>query len=263
MSDRPPEEGNGSAPPPPPPPPSSDPLMRPSGRPPPPGQAPPSAPPPPPGQGPYGQGSYGQGPYGQGPYGQVPHGQGPYSQGSYGQGFYGQTPFGQVPYGYVPVPVDRFGRPLADWWQRLVAIIFDALLIGIPHLVVTLIVIGSTGTDVFSASLQAGVIVTGIAFAIIGIAYFALLNGSSNGQTVGQMALGIAVRDEVSGGSVGPQRAGLRILVLYPGIVIGWIPVLGELAGLWTLIAGLSPLWDRRRQGFHDKVAKTDVVKVR
>jgi uncharacterized RDD family membrane protein YckC len=212
--------------------------------PPPPGPPPPDPPP----------------PYGQPPYGQPP----PYAQAPpYGQVPYGQVPYGQVPYGYAPVPVDRFGRPLADWWQRLVAIILDGLIIGIPHLIVTLIVVGSSNTGVFSASWQAGVILTGIAFAIIGIAYFALLNGSDRGQTVGQMALGIAVRDEVNGGSVGPQRAGLRILVLYPGVVIGWIPILGELAGIWTLVAGLSPLWDSRRQGFHDKVAHTDVIKVR
>ncbi len=77
------------------------------------------------------------------------------------------------------------------------------------------------------------------------------------------MALGIAVRDEVNGGAIGPPRAALRILVLYPGVAVGWIPIIGVLAGLWTLVAGLSPLWDSRRQGFHDKVAHTDVIKVR
>ena len=50
---------------------------------------------------------------------------------------------------------------------------------------------------------------------------------------------------------------------IYPGIVAGWIPILGGIAGLYTLVAGLSPLWDSRRQGFHDKVVHTDVIKVR
>ncbi|HEV3280116.1 MAG TPA: RDD family protein [Acidimicrobiales bacterium] len=229
------------------------------------GQPPPHDQVPPYGQAPpypsYGQPpAYGQPPrYGQAPpygaYGQIPFGQPP----PYGQ----PPPFGQIPYGYVPVPADRFGRPLADWWQRLVAIIIDGLIIGIPHLIVTLAVVGSSEGGVFGASWRAGVVLTGIAFAVIGIAYFALLNGSERGQTVGQMALGIAVRDEVNGGSIDPPRAALRILVLYPGIVLGWIPILGGVAGLWTLVAGLSPLWDRRRQGFHDKVAHTDVIKVR
>ncbi len=215
------------------------------------GQAPPYGQPPPP----YGQPPpSGQAPYGQPPYGQAP----PFGQAPP----YGQAPFGA--YGYAPVPSDRFGRPLADWWQRLVAIIIDWLIIGVPHAIIVAAVVGtSSGGGVFSSGWRAGVIVSGIAFAIIGIVYFALLNGSAKGQTVGQMALGIAVRDEVNGGAIGSQRAAGRILVLYPGVVISWIPVLGLLAGIWTLIAGLAPLWDRRRQGFHDKAAHTDVIKVR
>jgi len=109
----------------------------------------------------------------------------------------------------------------------------------------------------------AGLIVVGIVFAVIDIGYFALLNGSEKGQTVGQMALGIAVRDEATGGAIEPALAGLRIIVLAPEMVLGWIPVLGALANLYTIVAGLSPLWDSRRQGFHDKVAHTDVIKVR
>jgi hypothetical protein len=77
------------------------------------------------------------------------------------------------------------------------------------------------------------------------------------------MALGISVRDEAMGGAIGPQRAGIRILVLYPEILLSWLPVIGALAGVYTIVAALSPLWDDRRQGFHDKVAHTDVITVR
>ena len=161
------------------------------------------------------------------------------------------------------MPVDRFGRPLAEWWQRLVAFVIDGFILAIPRIVITAIVVGSSGNSFLSTAWLPGVILTGIAFAIIGVAYFALLNGSEKGQTVGQMALGIAVRDEVNGGAIGPPRAGLRILVLYPGVAIGWIPFTNFVTGIWTLVAGLSPLWDDRRHGFHDKVAHTDVIKVR
>ena len=75
--------------------------------------------------------------------------------------------------------------------------------------------------------------------------------------------LGIAVRDEATGGAIGPQRAAVRILVLEPGAILSWIPVLGLLAGLYSIVAGLSPLWDSRKQGFHDKAAHTFVIKVR
>ena len=110
----------------------------------------------------------------------------------------------------------------------------------------------------------ASLIVIGIIFAVVDIAYFAILNGSEKGQTVGQMMLGIAVRDEASGWRDRvAERAGLRIIVLYPEVLVGWIPILGAIAGLYTIVAALSPLWDSRRQGFHDKVAHTDVIKVR
>jgi uncharacterized RDD family membrane protein YckC len=163
------------------------------------------------------------------------------------------------------VPVDRFGRPLAAWWQRLVAIIIDSLILGIPKTILTFIIIGSSisGGGYYGTSWRGSLIVLGIVFAVIDIAYFAILNGGEKGQTVGQMALGISVRDEAMGGAIGPQRAGIRILVLYPEILLSWLPVIGALAGVYTIVAALSPLWDDRRQGFHDKVAHTDVITVR
>ncbi|MGD0392263.1 MAG: RDD family protein [Acidimicrobiales bacterium] len=167
-------------------------------------------------------------------------------------------------YGYPVGPTDRFGRPLAEWWQRLVAIIVDALILGVPKGIITAIFVGATGGGgVYQSHWIASVIVIGIIFAVVDVGYFALLNGSEKGQTVGQMMLGIAVRDEPSGGAIRPERAGVRIVVLYPEVLVGWIPVIGAIAGLYTLVAALSPLWDSRRQGFHDKVAHTDVIKVR
>ncbi len=166
--------------------------------------------------------------------------------------------------GTGPEPVDRFGRPLAAWWQRLVAIIVDGLILGVPKSILAAIIFGSgSGSGLYGANWRGGIVALGIVFAVIDLAYFALLNGSEQGQTVGQMMLGIAVRDSASGGAIGPQRAGLRILVLYPGILLSWLPVIGAILAVYTLVAALSPLWDRRRQGFHDKVAHTDVIKVR
>ncbi len=170
-----------------------------------------------------------------------------------------------MPYGYVQVPVDRLGRPLAGWWARFLGIFIDSLILGIPKQIVTTAIVASTVTDrnLFSVHLIAGQVIVAIIFAVISVGYFALLNGSNRGQTVGQMAAGISVRDADTGGPIPPERAGLRILVLEPGIVLGWIPIVGFFASLYTLVAALSPLWDDRKQGFHDKVARTQVVKVR
>ena len=162
------------------------------------------------------------------------------------------------------MPVDRFGRLLAAWWQRLLGILIDFLILGVPKAIVTSVIVGArAGNGIFAVDWAVDAAVIGIVFAVIDLTYFALLNGGDRGQTVGQMALGIAVRDEATGGAIGPQRAVLRIIVLFPGFLVGWIPILGSLAGLYSIVAGLSPLWDRRRQGFHDKTAHTDVIRVR
>ncbi|HEY2565902.1 MAG TPA: RDD family protein [Acidimicrobiales bacterium] len=164
-------------------------------------------------------------------------------------------------------PVDSQGRPLADWWQRLVAIILDSVILGIVTGLISAGIIagghykGSNG--IFSTNLDARHVIAGVITFVIDLAYFALLNGSPKGQTIGMMALGITVRDANTGGPIDPGRAGVRIFVLYPGILLRWIPVLGAIAGLYTIVAGLSPLWDKKREGFHDKVVKTTVIKVR
>ena len=138
------------------------------------------------------------------------------------------------------------------------------MILFIPKAILTAAVVGATaGNNIFAVKWAVDIAIIGIVFAAIDLTYFALLNGGDRGQTVGQMALGIAVRDEATGGAVGPQRAGLRIIVLYPGILVGWVPILGSLAGLYSIVAGLSPLWDSRRQGFHDKATHTDVIRVR
>jgi uncharacterized RDD family membrane protein YckC len=222
-------EGEPTAAPSPPPPPPAPPPQPPSG-----------APPPfPPGSG-YGPAA-------------PPPGPAPSSYGSYGQ---------PGTYGYGPAaPVDNQGRPLAGWWLRFGAIFVDGIILGIlPFILISVFVRHATYGG---RHLVAGVVIISIIFTAVDLAYFAFLNGGERGQTVGQMLFGIAVRDEATGGAIGPGRAALRIIVLEPGFILEWVPILSVLAGLYTIVAALSPLWDSRKQGFHDKVAHTFVIKVR
>jgi uncharacterized RDD family membrane protein YckC len=225
--------------------PSSEPPAPPPAAPPPPAPPPGAAPPPPP--------AYGSPP----PAPPAPPG--------YDYGTPAPPPAAPYGYGYGPAgPVDNQGRPLSGWWLRFGAIFIDGLILGIPRsILIAAIVRHSNNSLVGSTHLVAGVVIISIIFTVVDIAYFAFLNGSERGQTLGQMMLGIAVRDEASGGAIGPQRAAIRILVLEPGAILSWIPVLGLLAALYSIVAGLSPLWDSRKQGFHDKVAHTFVIKVR
>lgn len=169
---------------------------------------------------------------------------------------------------------DVLGRPLSAWWKRAVAFIIDYFVLGIPEKVLSAVLFGSSSALVIVSNKRSGhahtvthISASELAFlfawGLISIAYFALLNGSARGQTVGQMVLGIAVRDRATGGAIGPKRAGVRIVAFEPGFVLSIVPGIALISYLYTLIAAFSPLWDSNRQGLHDKAAKTQVVDVR
>lgn len=160
--------------------------------------------------------------------------------------------------------MNRHGQVVAEWWQRAVAIIIDLVVLTIVKTIVASVLLGvAVSTGVVTPTFGVGVLLVGIVFAVLDVAYFAFLNGSPRGQTVGQILLGITVRDSTTGGPIDPKRAALRIVVLIPALALGWIPGLVYLADLYTLVAALAPLFDRNRLGFHDKIAHTEVIRVR
>lgn len=208
----------------------------------PPAAPPPSQPPPP-----QGQPSYQQPPPGQPPQ-------------QYGQQPYGQQPYGQQPYGAGGVggPVSAFGRPLSEWWKRLVAIIVDGIIVGIPTNIVSGLIFRS-GTEGFNPETGAGMggmftsIILGnlLIFAVL-LVYYAVMNGSEKGQTVGKMLMKIQVRDAATGGPIGIGRGFGR-----SGVYIGLAALT---CGIGALIDGLWPLWDAKRQALHDKAVSSVVV---
>jgi len=143
------------------------------------------------------------------------------------------------------VPVDGFGRPLAAWGQRLGAFVIDEVFIRIV-----------SSLAVFALGLHhkfGGRIL----WLVLAIGYYAVLNGSEMGQTFGKRAFGIQVRDATGeGGSIGFGRAGMRF------VTVGLFRIV-LFFGLFTLLDGLWPLWDPRRQALHDKIAGSVVVRVR
>ncbi len=163
-------------------------------------------------------------------------------------------------------PAGPGGQQLAEWWKRLLAIIIDGLLIGIPLVIVFFVVIGisftsSLETDpITGETTTSGGLFTGstllfqLVAVIVTVAYYGLLNGSDRGQTVGKMALGIRVRDANGGGPIGVGRGAARALV---SSLPGQLPFVGI---IWVLINGLWPLWDPRRKALHDKAVNSVVV---
>ena len=159
-------------------------------------------------------------------------------------------------------PVDVLGRPLAEWWKRLVAYLIDGLVVGLPSTIVVFGFLGfgisnaefdpETGDMTAGGGLLTGGFLAGMGFVMLAtLAYFTFLNGSERGQTLGKMALKIQVRDETTGGPVGYGRAFIRHLL--PAIA-------GAFCNLLQILDGLWPLWDQKRQALHDKIASTVVV---
>jgi len=158
--------------------------------------------------------------------------------------------------GYRPAsgPVTAFGRTASHWWKRAVALILDAIILSIPISILTSMsgggferttVDGETRIEWHGGGLFVGV--------IVGLLYYALLNGGAKGQTIGKMALRIQVRDIDTGGPIGVGRGFGRQLMIYLFTFACVIPL---------LLDYLSPLWDQRRQAWHDKVVRSVVVDV-
>jgi len=125
----------------------------------------------------------------------------------------------------------------AGWWARVGAWVIDALLIGISSAL-----IGS----VFGPAGTTGALIVVLATTAGSLAYYVVLTADGN-RTIGRKILGIAVvRD--GGGDLAYSQSGLRLLAT--GVSWGFF-----------LLGILWPLWDDKKQTFHDKIALTVVIK--
>jgi hypothetical protein len=161
-------------------------------------------------------------------------------------------------------PIAPFGAPLASWWQRVGALVLDGLVIGVPVVIVNLVLAAHFGhphTVITNGSTRTMKTLTGatrtvvdtLSVIVFGL-YFAILNGTGTGQTVGNRAPGIAVRDVATGATIGFWRGVLRWfvrMILYVAFVIP------------GLVNDLFPLWDSRRQTLADKAARSVMIRVK
>jgi uncharacterized RDD family membrane protein YckC len=122
--------------------------------------------------------------------------------------------------------------PRASFGIRLVAALIDGLLLSVVGTIIRVIV-----GDVLGSAVNL----------LLGLAYYAYLEGSPSGQTIGKRAMSIRVIDFAGGGPIGPGRA----LIRYIGRIVSAIPCL--LGYFWML-------WDGEKQTWHDKFATTVVV---
>ncbi|MDE3087467.1 MAG: RDD family protein [Acidobacteriota bacterium] len=153
-------------------------------------------------------------------------------------------------------------QPLAPWWKRLLAILIDGAILGVGYGIVLVglaLANANETTTPSTPNAPAGSVIAGLVFfwlvmSVPAAIYYGAMNGSRRGQTVGKMALNIAVRDANYGSPIGFGRAFGRYLLTVLFTLLLYIPAI--LDYLW-------PLWDERRQSWHDKAVRSVVVDLR
>ena len=156
---------------------------------------------------------------------------------------------------------------LAGAGSRLGARIIDAVILAIVAIVLFIVVaVASFGElvdddeavddDAIEEAFE-GLIVVPLVVMAVGMLYEVSLT-ALKGQTLGKMAVRIRVVSAESGSLPGWGKAFGRWFV--PSIV-GVIGLWISFVGLLALVIYASLLWDKRRQGWHDKAAKTLVIK--
>ncbi|GAB2991314.1 RDD family protein [Nocardioides montaniterrae] len=184
------------------------------------------------------------------------------------------------------------GVPLSGWWKRVLAYLIDGLVIGVPTLIVVAPQLGDLldvmrdqmhqaeahpgmsthAFDARSAHIFHTMSLHQLPIVLLSLVYFAgMLRWK--GATLGKLATGLRVRLREQPGQL-PWGAVLRRVGILNGLslvpsLLGAVGLeqvgspLGILIGIFVTVDVLWPLWDKNRQALHDKVAGTNVVKVR
>lgn len=131
----------------------------------------------------------------------------------------------------------------AGFWARVVAYIIDVIPLGILG---AIFAVGSFSTG-GAAGAESVFGITDILSVVVGLAYFVGFESSKWQATPGKMALGLIVTD-IEGRRISPARA----LGRYFGKI---------LSSLILMIGFIMVAFTERKQGLHDILASTIVVK--
>jgi uncharacterized RDD family membrane protein YckC len=198
----------------------------------------------------------------------------------------GAPPYPGAPYGSgsAAAATTPDGQPLAGWWRRVGAYLIDWLIL----LVATAVLgwsqvrqIGSAYGDLLRETVRAtengsampdqGDLLADLGVPFLVLSLIALvLNFVYNvaflkwkAATPGKLALGMRVRLREVPGPLSWGTVLLRWLAQNWYSVLGSVPVLGGVLAIYPVVDDLWPLWDPHNQALHDKVARTNVVRVR
>jgi uncharacterized RDD family membrane protein YckC len=133
-------------------------------------------------------------------------------------------------------------QAVADPSRRLLAWVVDAFILGV--LETPLKILYSRRP---SGALLLGLVVPSL---VLGFVYLVLFDGGTRGATPGKRIVGTRVVDAETGQAIGYSRAVVRRVVYILGGLLAF------LGWMWLLI-------DKRRQAWHDHVARSVVIKSR
>jgi uncharacterized RDD family membrane protein YckC len=137
----------------------------------------------------------------------------------------------------------------AGFWIRFAALLLDGLIVSIPTAMLSAMLGGGGAFSVGSGARPGASFGANIASTVVGVLYYGLLEGGPTGQTLGKRICSIRVVDATTG---------------LPGI--GYPRGIGRYFARWlsSIPLGLGyfwMLWDDKNQTWHDKLARTLVVK--
>lgn len=169
----------------------------------------------------------------------------------------GQYPPPQPAHGYPPAPPPGYVPMIAGMGERLVARLLDWLLL-MPLLVllifpgIVFMVSSGHGTDPPSGA-SIAVFLLGLSAGFLIAFLYEPLMIRRRGATIGKRARRLTVRMEATGELPTAKATWFRF----------GVPLIAAVAPFGAVLVYLSPLFDSsgRRQGWHDKVAGTVVVK--
>jgi uncharacterized RDD family membrane protein YckC len=139
---------------------------------------------------------------------------------------------------------------LASWGRRLAALLVDGAVL--TAIVLTTMLAAGVPLDDVNSTIWDGSSLALIALFVLPEAIYDTAMIGARNQTFGKMAVGIQVVDAESRGRIGYARAFTR-----------WLST-AFLWALWALPGVIDHLWplrDSRRQTFHDKLARSVVVR--
>jgi uncharacterized RDD family membrane protein YckC len=139
----------------------------------------------------------------------------------------------------------------SSWGRRVGAYLLDTLVLAVPLLVVIGVAVAAAGPEDEDDGAWVAVGIAYLLTLVLPFVYFTVMHGRPSGQTLGKKWLGIAVKEDSAGGSIGYGRAFGRYAITF----------VFSLFILPLLLDYLWPLWDKKNQALHDKVVGSVVLK--